>query len=203
MSFIVNSVGRLHRRFVKPRQSKCIVDFLAELLPRQGRVLDVGCGTGKISRLLAERNPNLVVEGIDILAQLKAEIEVKVFDGANIPFGDGVFDAVILVDVLHHTDNHAHLLREAFRVCKGPVIIKDHICSGRFDFLILAFMDWVANRPLRIRSIHRYLSKEQWTQLFEEVGIEELQTTMVKGLYPFPFSVVFEQNKQVIFRLLA
>ena len=154
-------------------------------------MLDVGCGTGKISRLVAERNPKLSVEGIDVLAQPKAEVEVKLFDGANIPFDDGVFDAVTFVDVLHHTDNHAQLLREAFRVSKGPVIVKDHICSGRLAFVILAFMDWVGNRSLGIQSIHSYLSKELWKELFNEIGAIEPQMTMVKGLYPFPFSLVY------------
>jgi len=65
------------------------------------------------------------------------------------------------------------------------------------------FVDWLPDRPLRIRSIRRYLSKEGWRQLFEEIGIEQPQTKMVKGLYPFPFSLVFERKKQVIFRLLA
>lgn len=201
MSILVNSVGKLHRRFIKPKQSDRIADILVELLPKQGRVLDVGCGTGKISRLIQERNPKLSVEGIDVLVQTKAEVGVKLFDGANMPFGDCVFDAVIFIDVLHHTDNHAQLLREALRVSKGAVIVKDHICTGRIAFGILAFMDWVGNRSLGIRSVHSYLSKEQWTEMFREIGIAGPETMMVTGLYPCPFSLVFERNKQVIFRL--
>jgi hypothetical protein len=45
MSIVVNSVGRLHRRFVKPKQADRIADILVELLPEYGRVLDVGCGS--------------------------------------------------------------------------------------------------------------------------------------------------------------
>jgi SAM-dependent methyltransferase len=201
MSIVVSSVGRLHRRFIKPMQSNRIVDILVELLPEQGRILDVGCGTGKISRLIQERNPNLSVEGIDVLVQAKAEIDVKLFDGVNIPFDDEVFEAVIFVDVLHHTNNHSQLLREALRVSEGDVIVKDHVCNGRIAFWILVFMDWVGNRSLGIPSVHSYLSKEQWINLFTEIGISELETMMVKGLYPFPFNLVFERDKQVIFRL--
>jgi len=191
----------LHRKFIKPRQSNRIVDILVELLPRQGRILDVGCGTGKISRLIQERNPRLSVEGIDVLVQAKAEVDVKQFDGVNIPFDDGVFEAVIFVDVLHHTNNHARLVSEARRVSKGDVIVKDHICTGLFTFWILAFMDWVGNRSLGIHSVHSYLSKGQWARLFKEVGAAEPEMMMVRGLYPFPFSLIFERDKQVIFRL--
>jgi ubiquinone/menaquinone biosynthesis C-methylase UbiE len=203
MSFIVRFVGGLHQRLVKPRQSQRIVDYLAEFLPVAGRVLDIGCGTGKISRLLMERNPKLNVEGIDILVQPRAEIEVKAFDGERIPFADKVFDAVIFVDVLHHTNKHAALLKEAVRVSKGAVVVKDHICRTTFDFVVLAFMDWVGNRSLGIRSIHNYYSQSQWRQLFESIGVAHPEVTWVKGLYPFPFNLIFERNKQVIFRLMA
>lgn len=201
MSIVVSSVGMLHRKFVKPKQSNRIVDILVELLPEQGRVLDVGCGTGKISRLIQERNPKLSVEGIDVLVQAKAEIDVKLFDGVNIPFDDGVFETVIFVDVLHHTNNHSQLLKEALRVSRNNVIVKDHICTGRIAFWILAFMDWVGNRSLGINSIHSYLSKEQWSMLFTGLDVAEPEMMMVTGLYPFPFSLIFERNKQVIFRL--
>ena len=203
MFFGVKIVGKLHQWFVKSRQAHRIVDYLVELLPEQGRVLDVGCGTGKISRMLAERNPKLSIEGIDILAQPHAEIPVKVFDGVKIPFENKTFDAVVFIDVLHHTDKHVQLSNEAFRVSKGPVIIKDHICENRFDFVVLAFMDWVGNRSLGIPSIHCYYSAAKWQQFFDEIGVTKLEKRPVYGLYPFPFSLVFERNKQVVFRLLA
>ena len=202
MSFGVKIVGKLHQRLVKPRQSQRIVAYLIGLLPQQGRVLDVGCGTGKISRMITEQNAMLSIEGIDILAQPQAQIPVKVFDGSKIPFEDKSFDAVIFVDVLHHTNNHTQLLNEALRVSKGAVVVKDHIYKNRLDFAILAFMDWVGNESLGIRSIYNYYSLEQWEQLFKEIGITKSETKMVQGLYPFPFNIVFEWNKQVAFRLL-
>lgn len=203
MHLLTKTVGRLHQRLVKPRQSQCLVDYIVKQLPEQGKVLDIGCGTGKISRMIAERNPKLSIEGIDILAQPDAEIPVKVFDGSNIPFDDKTFDAAVFVDVLHHTDEYTQLLNEALRVSKGPVIIKDHICKTRFAFVILAFMDWVGNESLGIRSIYNYYSEAQWKQLFDDVGITKLEMTAIKGLYPFPFNLVFERNKQVIFHLSA
>jgi len=203
MFFGIRVIGKLHQCFVKPRQSQRIVDYLVKLLPEEGKVLDVGCGTGKISRMLTEQNPKLSIEGIDVLAQPDAEIPVKVFDGGKIPFEDKTFDAIVFVDVLHHTNNHIQLLNEAFRVSKGPVVIKDHIYKTRFDFAILAFMDWVGNKSLGIRSIHNYYSVSQWEQLFNEIGVTKSEMIAVCGLYPFPFNIVFERNKQVVFRLLA
>lgn len=39
MSIVVSSVRRLHRRFVKPKQSDRIVDILVELLPSKAGYL--------------------------------------------------------------------------------------------------------------------------------------------------------------------
>jgi SAM-dependent methyltransferase len=203
MSRIVATIGTLHQHLVKPRQAQRVVDYLLRLLPPAGRVLDVGCGTGRIARLLAARNPQLRIEGLDVLAQPRAEIPVTVFDGARIPLEAGTVDAVILVDVLHHTEQQAQLVREALRVSRGPVVIKDHLCETRWDRAILAFMDWVGNRSLGIASVYRYRSREQWRCLFGQVGVGLYETIPVTGLYPFPFSLVFERNKQVIFRLRA
>jgi SAM-dependent methyltransferase len=201
MSVLVNAVGWLHRRLVKPRQSDRLAGILTELLPEEGRVLDVGCGTGRIARLVVQRNSRLEIQGIDILVQPRAEIAVQQFDGEVIPFADRTFDAVLLVDVLHHTSNQAQLLTETLRVCRRAVIVKDHFCNGLFSFIVLAFMDWVGNRALGVRSPCNYLSKEQWAQLFADAGATEVKTLKVTGLYPFPFSLLFERGKQVIFQL--
>lgn len=198
---LIRITGTLHGRLVKPRQAQRIVDYLLRLLPEEGRVLDVGCGTGRIARLLAERNPRLRIEGLDVLVQPRAEIPVTWFDGATIPLERNAVDAVMLVDVLHHTDRQAQLLREALRVSRGPVVIKDHVSENRWDHAVLSFMDWVGNRSLGIASIHSYCSKARWQRLFQEVGADAFETIPVTGLYPFPFSLVFERHKQVIFRI--
>lgn len=201
MSAILGGVGWLHRQLIKPRQSERLADILVRVLPHEGRVLDVGCGTGGITRRIAERNPGIEVQGIDVLVQTNAETEVRQFDGKTIPFSDRTFDAVLLIDVLHHADNQAQLVAEALRVSRGPVIVKDHICNGLLSFLILAFMDWVGNSPLGVHSPRTYLSGKGWRQLFDEVGITEITATPVTGLYPFPFSVLFERGKQIMFHL--
>ncbi len=201
MSVVVDGVGWLHRRLVKPRQSDRLADILTGLLPEQGRVLDVGCGTGRIARRVVQRNPRLEIQGIDILVQPQAEIAVQQFDGKIIPFSDHTFDAVLLVDVLHHTSNQAQLLAEALRVCRGSVLVKDHICNGPLSFVVLAFMDWVGNRSLGVCSPCKYLSKDQWPKVFADADAAQIKTLKVRGLYPFPFSLLFERGKQVIFQL--
>jgi hypothetical protein len=51
------------------------------------------------------------------------------------------------VDVLHHTDDVTVLLREAARVGRIFVLLKDHLCENLRDNATLRFMDWMGNRP--------------------------------------------------------
>jgi len=201
MSFFIKFIGNLHQKAVKPQQSNCIVEYLARYLPDEGRLLDVGCGTGKISHLVGQQKPQLRIQGIDILVQPNAEIQVQEFDGHTIPFEDNSFDAVTFVDVLHHTTNHQRLISEAVRVSTGSIVIKDHLSNSWLDHKILSFMDWIGNRSLGIQSIYNYFSQAQWDSVFKEIGIEKVAKIQVKKLYPFPFGLIFNRNMQVLFVL--
>ena len=61
----------------------------------------------------------------------------------NIPFQEKEFDAVQLIDVLHHTDNIEKVLENAIKYTNKYVIIKDHIYLSKLDFQTLKFMDWI------------------------------------------------------------
>jgi len=65
-------------------------------------------------------------------------------DGTNVPYPDASFDAVLFVDVLHHTADPHLLLKEATRVGK-MILIKDHFRESFSADIRLRFMDWVAN----------------------------------------------------------
>jgi ubiquinone/menaquinone biosynthesis C-methylase UbiE len=75
---------------------------------RGGRVLDVGCGTGKVARVLAERGLARVW-GVDPSAEMLAEarervpssVGLKLGAAERLPFKDGAFDAAVLWTVVH------------------------------------------------------------------------------------------------------
>jgi len=69
----------------------------------------------------------VVITGIDVLVRDHAHGPVVKFDGTSIPFPDRSFDTLVFVDVLHHTNDPVLLLREAARVARNTIVIKDCI----------------------------------------------------------------------------
>ena len=194
-------VGRVHGRTIGQRRIQRIAAQLAPLLLPKARVLDVGCGDGLLAARILEARPDLEIVGIDVLARPRAFIPVQLFDGQTIPFDNGSFDAVMFVDVLHHTDDPSILLREARRVSRDVVLIKDHYSDGVGAHLTLRLMDWVGNAPHGVRLPYNYWSRSRWRSAWqqEHLGVSQLTTKL--ALYPWPLSVLFDRSLHFVAEL--
>jgi ubiquinone/menaquinone biosynthesis C-methylase UbiE len=181
----------LHGKYVFGRRVRVLARHFAELLPEGVKVLDVGCGDGTIDRLVLEQRGDLAIEGIDVMLRPETAIEVKLFDGKRIPHGDKSFDVVMFVDVLHHTEDPMVLLREAARVARRGVLIKDHTRNGLMAGTTLRFMDWVGNARHGVVLPYNYWTKRQWMAGFEEAGLEVKEWRREVGLYGWPAGWVF------------
>ena len=107
---------------------KLVEDLLDEMRGVR-RALDVGCGPGQFTILLAEALPDTEVWGIDLaptmieLARRHASessaagrLHFEVADAAKLPFPDGHFDAVLSSGSIKHWPDPAAGLREIHRV---------------------------------------------------------------------------------------
>lgn len=177
-------LDQIHERYVHDRRTRVLSEALAPLLPRQARVLDIGCGDGLVSRRIRERRPDLVIEGVDILARPIVHIPLRLFDGAHLPFPDRSFDAALLVDVLHHTADPLRLLREAVRVCAQRLVIKDHTRDGLWAGARLRFMDYVGNVRHGVSIPANYWPEKRWREAFAELNLVVEYWTNHVPLYP-------------------
>jgi len=94
---------------------------LMEHLSGQGKcVLDAGCGDGHLMKMLI--NSGYDVTGIDIdIKQLNSASyigKVVCGDCNYLPFKNGSFDMVFLINVLHHVEAPSTLVEEISRVLK-------------------------------------------------------------------------------------
>lgn len=183
--------GLLHDKLVFGRRVRVLSDWFAQLTPPGSRVLDVGCGDGLISALTASKRPDLEIVGIDVLPRDRPHIPVQIFDGARIPFADKSFDLVLFSDVLHHTEDASLLQREARRVSRRFVLIKDHYRKGLAAATRLRFMDWVGNARFGVSLPYNYWTEAQWRTAWQDLGLkpERLETQL--GLYPAPANWLF------------
>ena len=145
---------RLHARRVFPRRVRVLARHLAPLIPPAARVLDLGAGSGDLAQALCDRRPDLEIRGLDVSVRSGAAIPVDVYDGRSIPHADDAFDTVLLVDVLHHAAEPLAVLREAARVARGAVLIKDHVREGWLAAPILTLMDRVGNARFDVPVTH-------------------------------------------------
>jgi SAM-dependent methyltransferase len=192
---------RIHGGYVHGRRSRVLAGHLAALIPPHARVLDVGCGDGLLDGLILEQRPDVDLEGIDVAVRPRTCIPVAPFDGREIPHADGSFDAVQFVDVLHHTDDPLVLLREAARVARHAVLIKDHLLEGFLAGTTLRFMDRVSNTRHGVVLPFNYWTRRQWPEGFARSGLAVETWKGRLGMYPWPAGLVFGRGLHFVARL--
>ncbi len=193
---------RLHARIVFGRRVRKLSAAVAQRLPHGARVLDIGAGSGDLARRVMALRPDVTIEGVDVLVRPDTAISVRLYDGVSLPFPDASFDAVILVDVLHHTDDPGAVLAEAVRVARH-VVVKDHFRDGLAAGATLRLMDWVGNAAHGVRLPYNYLSRREWAALWRERGLLPGELADRLALYPGPLGWFFDRRLHFVTVLTA
>lgn len=118
----------LETRGADPQQQRMREEFLAEIDVIEGaQVLDVGCGTGVLTRRLARWPKVGAVIGVDVAPSLldrarELSTEPKIVfqegDALALPFPNGSFDVVVLDSTLSHVPDAEQAVSEAARVLR-------------------------------------------------------------------------------------
>jgi ubiquinone/menaquinone biosynthesis C-methylase UbiE len=142
----------IESRFADPRQQAMVHAYLADIaLPDHAEVLEVGCGTGAVSRTLAAWPGVARVVGVDpapvfvgrarSLAAAVSNVSFVEGDGRALAFDAARFDLVVLHTTMCHVPGPERLVAEARRVLRsdGQIAVFDGdyatatVATGPFD----------------------------------------------------------------------
>lgn len=167
--------------------------------PVPNTLLDIGVGNGNIITNVANQvgidQENLY--GIDVVDYSKNNnFNYITYDNeGKIPLADNSMDCVIIMMVLHHTNNPLDTLEEAYRVLKpnGKVIVRETNAYREelVEFNILmeyVFYTILLEIPIQITS--NYFSDEKWEILFDKAGFEFYKISE-KPLIENPFTGMY------------
>ena len=193
----------LHGQLVFEHRVDRLADALAARLPPNATVLDIGCGDGSIADAILQRRGDLSITGVEVLVREATCIPVTEYDGSTLPFPDDGFDAVCLIDVVHHCDDPQRLLSEAARVSRDVMLIKDHVADGFLAVPTLKLMDWIGNARHGVRLPYNYLTAADWHEHFRQACLTVRGWDTNVRLYPQLLSVLFGRGLHVIIDLVT
>ncbi len=109
----------------KDGESRRLFRVLDDVINEKDRVLDIGCGTGKVGIYLKRKLRNTEVVCIDISLSMLKNVQDKLgdsfcmlSDAGKLGLRSDLFDMVTCQQVLHHLSEPVNALKSIFRVIK-------------------------------------------------------------------------------------
>ena len=118
-------------------------------LPTSGRLLDAGGGTGRIAERLRDQVDQIVIadSSLKMLQQAndKGGLDAVGSHTEKLPFPDGSFERIIVVDAYHHLTDQGSSLAEFWRVlAPGGRLVIEEPDIDRFAVKLIAIAEKLA-----------------------------------------------------------
>jgi ubiquinone/menaquinone biosynthesis C-methylase UbiE len=158
-------------------------------IPANARVLDVGCGSGWASRLMAAKATAGTVIGVDIsdemvrLAENSSRhlpnVEFRVASAERLPFPDGLFTHAFSMESLYYYENMLAALTEIRRVLTSGGLFVNVVDLYREN---RPSLQWVEQLKVPVQ----VLSTQEYHSLLEQAGFRNIRDQRLLDPAPLP-----------------
>jgi ubiquinone/menaquinone biosynthesis C-methylase UbiE len=165
--------------------------------PQDKVILEIGCSSGNMLRLMRGRFPGAIIIGSDCISGPLRNLAVEFpdmpliqFDLLRCPLPEGSVDVVVLLNVLEHIQDDAAALRQIYRILKpgGVIVLEVPAGPGLYDYYDKTLMH-----------CRRY-SRSALCRLVEETGFTIASSSHL-GYFAFPaFWLVKKRNRRMLDR---
>lgn len=167
------------------QRSAPFYDLLALVNVRPNlNVIDLGCGTGELTRQLADSLPNSDVTGLDSSPQMLEKAGSFSSPGLHFEQGDqsqltGEWDLIFSNAALQWSEDHAELIPHLYRNLKPGGQIAVQVPSNHNHISHQIIRETASEEPFRsiLQGFQRYapvLSIDQYAQILFDCGAEEI-----------------------------
>jgi len=139
-------VARIYDRVIKPRQDISWRKIICEL-DSSSLLLDVGGGTGRIADLMEKCFERIVIYDVSLpMIRESKNKNARIFgicgEIENLGLKKNYFDAIIMVDTLHHVENHQKAILSILNALKpGGIFILEEPDIRKFPVKLIAVME--------------------------------------------------------------
>jgi SAM-dependent methyltransferase len=170
-------------------RTRAILVFLDRYVgPGQSRrILDIGCGAANMTHHLRHYGQVVGLDNNPRPLEVARQRGLEAYEGsaADLPFGDGEFDLVALLDTVEHVDEQDEVFRECRRVLRAPDL-QTGTPGGKLLVTVPAFMFLWSNNDVLNRHRRRYTASELRARLAQN-GFRALRISY-NNFFIFPLA---------------
>ena len=190
----------LFERIYNGKVYKSLGNEVAKAIAATDFVLECACGTGAISKPVAERCQKLIATDYSNKMLKKAKkkckklnnVEFAWADITHLNYEDGSFDKVVAGNVIHLLDDPYSALKELERVCRvgGQLIIPSYINmekKGKTNF----FVRTIDKAGAKFKQQFTY---KTYQEFFEKAGYKDIRFEIVDGKMPCAIAFITKND---------